>query len=90
MDVCPFAGLGMCVCLMVDPSRKAARALSPIALIGGIITVVSVAFDESVGASLTAKFIFIGIDEGMKCYFIMHFLQVVFAVGVMLNTPRNG
>lgn len=90
LDVCPFAALGMCVSLIVDPSRKAARALSPIALIGGAITVVSVAFDESVGAELTAKFIFIGDGEGMKCYFIMHFIQVVLSVGVMLNTPKHG
>lgn len=92
LDVCPFAGLAMCFSLMVDPSRKAARALSPIALIGGLITVASLAFDETNNARLTAQFIFIGDPEndGMKCYFILHFLQVVLSVGVMLNTPRNG
>lgn len=89
LDVCPFAVIGMCISLMADPSRKAARALAPISLIGGAITVVSIAFDESVGAQLTAQFIFIG-DDVNKCYFIMHFLQVVLAVGVMLNTPKNG
>lgn len=90
LDVCPFAALAMCLSLVVDPTRKFARSLAPIAFIGGVITVCSIAFDDSVGAELTARFIFIGTDEGMKCYFIMHFIQLVLAVGVMLNTPRNG
>ena len=92
LDVCPFAAIGMCASLVFDPTRKVARSLAPIALIGGAITVCSVAFDDTIQATLTAQFIFIGApgDDGMKCYFIMHFLQVVFAVGVMLNTPRNG
>lgn len=92
LDVCPFAAIGMCATLIFDPTRKIARSLAPIALIGGAITVCSVAFDESIHAALTAQFIFIGdpTNSGMKCYFIMHFIQVVLAVGVMLNTPRNG
>ncbi|MCQ3908662.1 MAG: DUF5378 domain-containing protein [Mycoplasmoidaceae bacterium] len=89
LDVCPFAAIGMCCALIFDPTRKVARSLAPIALIGGAITVCSVAFDDSLHAALTGQFIFIG-DSVNKCYFIMHFIQVVFAIGVMLNTPRNG
>lgn len=89
LDACPFAALAICVALMFDPTRKAARAIAPISLLGGCITIFSLAFDSDVGAELTAKFIFIG-DSDNKCYFIMHFLMIVLSVGVMLNTPRYG
>lgn len=89
LDVCPFIAVAMCVSLIFDPSRRIARSLAPIAIIGGTITICSLAFDGTLNASLTARFIFIG-DSVNKCYFIMHFIQLVLGIGTMLNTPRNG
>lgn len=89
LDVCPFAAFFLCVLLIVDPSRKIARSFAPIALIGGVITIFSLTFDDMIGASLTAQFIFFG-DSPNTCYFIMHFIQIVLSIGIMVNTPTNG
>ncbi|MBQ0045720.1 MAG: DUF5378 family protein [Mycoplasma sp.] len=88
LDVCPFAAFTINALLIVDPTRKAARAFAPAALIGGAFTIIGVMFAEP-PAELTWEFIFIGIAPN-RCYFIMHFMQVMVALGVMLNTPRNG
>lgn len=87
LDACPFAGLTMCVLIMADPTRKAARSFAPIALVGGIITIASLMADES--AQLNAQFIFFG-DSVNECYFFLHFIQIVIPVGIMLNTPKGG
>lgn len=89
LDVCPFVALAMCFALIVDPTRKFARTLAPMAIIGGAITVISMSFDTDTNASWTIEFIFFGSDPNY-CYFIMHFLQVVLGVGVLLNTPSGG
>jgi len=77
----------MPILCMVDPSRKAAKHLAPVSLVAGFITIISFAFDTSLTDVLTARFIFIGISPN-PCYFIMHFFQIVLAIGIMLNTPR--
>ncbi len=90
LDVCPFAALFICVSLIVDPTRKVARSFAPIALVGGLITIGSLAFDGEGGVpELTAQYIFFG-TENNECYFIMHFIQIVLPVGVLLNTPKGG
>ncbi|MCQ3914791.1 MAG: DUF5378 domain-containing protein [Mycoplasmoidaceae bacterium] len=89
LDVCPFSAFFLCVLLIVDPSRKIARSFAPIALIGGVITIFSLTFDDMIGARLTAQFIFFG-DSPNTCYFIMHFIQIVLSIGIMVNTPTNG
>lgn len=87
LDACPFFGLATCVVCFADPTRKIARTISPIALVGGVITIMSLIGDDE--ATLTAQYIFFG-DEINRCYFIMHFLQIVIPIGIMLNTPRFG
>ncbi|MCQ2957014.1 MAG: DUF5378 domain-containing protein [Mycoplasmoidaceae bacterium] len=90
LDMCPFAALFMCVSLIADPTRKVARSFAPIALVGGLITIGSLAFDGEGGIpELSAQYIFFG-TQGNECYFIMHFIQIVLPVGVMLNTPKGG
>lgn len=89
LDICPFSALAMSVLLMVDPTRKVARSFAPLALIGGLITVVSLCFDNDITAEWSAQFIFFGLDPN-KCYFMMHFMMIMMALGIMLNTPRNG
>lgn len=91
LDACPFFCLATCVSCFADPTRKVARSIAPIALVGGIITIGALPFDASTwgGPSFTAQYIFLG-DEINPCYFIMHFIQIVIPVGIMLNSPKNG
>lgn len=87
LDACPFAGLTICVLIIIDPSRKLARSFAPIALVGGIITIGSMLADVS--TKLSIEYIFFG-DKGNECYFFLHFVQIVIPIGIMLNTPRGG
>lgn len=89
LDICPFAAIAINVSLILDPSRKVARALSPITLVGGLFTVIGLMFSKDNSVQLTAEYIFIGVGPN-RCFFIMHFIQLVLAIAVMLNTPRNG
>lgn len=92
LDTCPFAALAILLALILDPSRKVARAIAPMALIGGaLIVFFQLPFDNSgtIMTRLDAQFIFIG-DGGNKCYFLFHAINLLFAVGVLLNTPRGG
>ncbi len=91
LDACPFFALATCAVCFLDPSRKIARTIAPIALVGGIITIGALPFDASswTAPSLTAQYIFFG-DDLNKCYFIMHWLQIIIPVGILLNTPRFG
>jgi len=85
LDLCPFCGFFMPILLMVDPTRKAAKVLAPTSFLAGLTTILSLAGDRD--AVLTAQYIFIGVSPN-PCYFIMHFLQIVLAVGVILNTGK--
>lgn len=89
LDVCPFFALSILVALILDPTRKIARAIAPVSLIGGAITVTSMSFDQNILIEFSAKFIFFGYDPN-SCYFIMHFIQVIMAIAVLLNTPSGG
>ncbi len=88
LDVCPFIGLVFPFSLIVDPTRTVSRALAPLALITGVFTILcDIPTNEE--AVITATYIFIGTPAN-PCYFIMHTLNLVLAVGVLLNTPRYG
>ncbi len=89
LDVCPFFALFILAALILDPTRKVARASAPLALIGGSITIISMSFDQTIPISFTIQFIFFGEDPN-SCYFIMHFIQVIMSVAVLLNTPSGG
>ena len=75
LDACPFSALAMCVSLIVDPSRKMARLFSPLAIIGGSITIVSLSFDQTIGAEMSAEFIFYGFYPN-KCYYALYSIGI--------------
>lgn len=88
LDICPFMSFFMPLAIIVDPTRKVAKAAAPLSIIGGIIIcLVQMPMDDM--AQWNAQFIFLG-DSLNPCYFIMHFFNLVLGVGVMLNTPKYG
>lgn len=88
LDICPFIGLMLPFSLMVDPTRQFSRALAPMGLITGLFTILCDIPTNS-EAAFTAQFIFIGTTDN-PCYFILHSMNLILAVGVLLNTPRYG
>lgn len=88
LDICPFCGLMLPITLMLDPTRYSCRALAPLALIGGLFTILC-DIPTSSDPEWTFKYIFLGIGDN-HCYFMMHALNLILAVGVLLNTPKYG
>lgn len=92
LDACPCFFAMLCVSLIADPSRRMARLLAPIALVGGLITIGSIVAkcnDNMLDSHWDAYWLFIGYGTE-KCYFIMHTMQILLSVGVLLNTPKSG
>ncbi|XQP55268.1 MAG: DUF5378 family protein [Mycoplasmoidaceae bacterium] len=91
LDACPCFFSLLCISLIADPSRRMARIFAPIALVGGTITLCgTIAMNQGdINAIFDARYLFFGIGTE-KCYFIMHFMQLVLGVGVLLNTPKSG
>ena len=86
LDACPFCAFYMCILLIVDPTRKGAKLLSPLSIMGGMITILSFAFDSDI--KFTFHNIFINSGGPNNCYVIMHIIQVLLAVAVLVNTPK--
>lgn len=88
LDICPFCGLLLPITLMLDPTRYSCRALAPLALIGGLFTMLC-DMPTSEFPEWSIQYIFLGIEPN-HCYFLMHALNLILAVGVMLNSPKFG
>lgn len=88
LDICPFCGLLLPITLMADPTRYSCRALAPLALIGGLFTILC-DIPTSSDPAWTFEYIFLGIGKN-HCYFMMHALNLILAIGVLLNTPKYG
>lgn len=84
LDVCPFVSLVIPICLIVDPTRKAARSLCPISLLGAFF-VIFVQMPTG-----TFEFTWEYIFTGYELYCFMHVTNLLLAIGVLLNTPRHG
>ena len=92
LDACPCFFSMLMISLIADPSRRVARILAPVALIGGIIslgTIITNNNDPNENAVWSAAYIFMGLGRE-RCYFIMHWCQITVACGVLLNTPTSG
>jgi hypothetical protein len=90
LDLCPFCAFVLPICLICDPTRKAASTISYFAIFGGLVTLIGgICFNnfDSVNAKWDAKWIFLG-DSENKMYFMIHFLQVIFGGWVLLNSKR--
>ncbi len=85
-DLCPFFFLGMCISLICDRSRKIASFFCGPAIIGTIFTYAGMVFNADNLVAINAEFIFLG-RPPYRMMFILHFLNLVIAVGIWLNTP---
>lgn len=85
-DFCPFFGFLTPILLIVDPSRKAARSVAPILLLGTIFTCTAgfLTYNEM---SLDPYFFFLG-GPGWELYVTLHMVNMWLAVGILCNTPK--
>lgn len=88
LDICPAMGLLLPFSMIVDPTRKSSRAIAPLAFIGGLF-IILLDIPTSSEAEFTWEYIFFGVGDN-TCYFILHALNLILAVGIMLNTPGYG
>ena len=88
LDMCPMTAVTIHFALIVDPSRKGAKAIAPMAIFGGIITIFG---QIMAGADPTAEwsyqYLFPGIAAN-RAYFLIHFFNIVSGVLVLLNTTK--
>lgn len=92
LDACPAFFSMLTISLVADPSRRVARIVAPIALIGGITALGTILTDGNIpeeNARFTAEYLFFGIGKE-QCFFFMHWCQVMIAIGVLVNTPTSG
>lgn len=92
LDACPCFFSMLMISLIADPSRRVARILAPVALIGGLISLGTIITDNNIpneNAVWSAQYIFLGLGRE-RCYFIMHWCQIMVATGILLNTPTSG
>lgn len=85
-DFCPFFGLLTPILLIVDPSRKAARSVAPILLLGTLFTCTFGFLTEST-MSLDPYFFFHG-GPGWELYVGLHMVNMWLAILILCNTPK--
>ena len=87
LDMCPMTAVAIHIAVIVDPTRKSARAIAPMAIFGGMITIFGQIMAGTDNASWTYEYIFVG-DGSNRAYFLIHFFNLVTGVLVLLNTPK--
>ncbi|XQP54972.1 MAG: DUF5378 family protein [Mycoplasmoidaceae bacterium] len=85
-DFCPFFGFLTPILLIVDPSRKAARSVAPILLLGTIFTCTA-GFLTEPRMSMDPYWFFHG-TEGWELYVGLHLVNMWLAVSILCNTPK--
>ncbi len=89
LNICPFANFALCVTLVSDPSRKAARVVAPIALVSSIFVLfVNILPDSK--ATFSWQYIFFGTEEHPDTHYSGHVINMLISLGVLLNTPKLG
>lgn len=86
MDFCPFFGMLTPILLIVDPSRKAARSVAPILLLGTIFTCTA-GFLTYSEMSMEPYWWWHG-PAGWELYVGLHMFNMWLAVLVLCNTPK--
>lgn len=79
--ICHFCAFTVPVCLLIDPSRKAARAFSPISFLGSF-AVIFISFPAGQSNPELSPQWFFG------SYYLYHLFNLLIALGVFLNTPK--
>lgn len=86
LDLCPAVGFLLPLVLIIDKTKTLAKIISPYAIIGSIVTIYSTVLTTSDNVNII-EYIFIGDDQN-RMFFMMHFLSLILAIGVML-VSRN-
>ncbi len=87
LDMCPLSYVLLSLSLIFDKTRTTTKILCPITIIGGSITMFSFLVNppEDMWTINQVKYFFLG-TETNRIYFMMHFLMVLFGLGLYLNT----
>ena len=87
LDFCPATCLLISFLPIVDPTRKSAQVIAPIAVFGGLITLTFEILMDS-NAAFTFEYIFQGVGSN-RAYFLIHFINAMTGTLVLLNTPKT-
>lgn len=90
LNICPFMNFALPICLIADPSRKSARGFAPLAIIGSVFVLFLDTPFFSTWTERTWQFIFLGNKGQNDLYFMGHLINLLMAIGVLLNTPKFG
>lgn len=82
LDLCPAVAFLLPFVLIVDKTKTLAKIISPYAIIGSIVTIYSTVLTTSDNVNII-EYIFIGDNEN-RMFFMMHFISLILAIGVML------
>lgn len=101
-EICHFFTFALPVCLIADPSRRAARAFAPMSALASMMVLLIAMPMQFTDTHLTAEWFFLGvtrtftspvISEPLVYHdgnWIDHLLNFIIATGVLFNTPRFG
>ena len=88
LDMCPATAVAIHIAVIVDPTRKGAKAIAPMAIFGGIITIFGqIMAGTDPEAAWTYEYMFEGIAPN-RAYFLIHFFNLITGVLVLLNTTK--
>ncbi len=94
MDMCPLSAFLLPLSMILDKSRSVAKVISPVALLGGLITIFGGVMLDDIDLEISNKnstawqYIFIGADVSNRIYFMMHYLLIVFSLINILNCKK--
>ena len=86
LDMCPATAVAINLLVIVDPSRKTAKAVAPMAIFGGLITIFGQITTDA-AAEWSYEYLFVGIGAN-RSYFLIHFFNIITGLLVLLNTTR--
>lgn len=89
LNVCTFMNFALPLSLIGDPTRKAARTLSPMAIIASLM-VICLDIPTNSDTIFTLRYIFIGRPATTDLYFFCHAMNLFMALAIILNTPKFG
>lgn len=94
MDMCPLMAFLLPLSMIIDKSRSIAKVLSPIALLGGMVTIFGGITFEDINKILDEnnidlwEYIFIGTNSSNRIYFSMHYLMIIFSLLNIINSKK--
>lgn len=94
MDMCPLMAVILPLSMILDKSRSITKVISPVALLGGLITIFGGIMFSDINSEIVIKgvsawrYIFIGADSGNRIYFMMHYMLIIFSITNILNCKK--